>query len=281
MPEETGGGAMPGGVVLLSGGLGGAFLAPALARRLGPGRLTVVVNVGDDIDWHGLRVCPDLDTVLYALAGRFDHDRGWGLADDTFAVASSLTALGGDGRFQVGDQDLATHLLRTQRLRVGHSLTEVATELACRLGIGGAAVLPAADQPNQTRVVLADGRRVGFQDWYVGSQARPRLRAVELAAGPPARAALAALAAADAVIVGPSNPVTSIGAILALAGLRAAVKAVPTRIAVSPVVCCQSPTSPVLRHHARARRRVLATVGSADTPEGAAACYAGDRKSVV
>ncbi len=271
----TGGSRAPSTVVLLSGGLGGASLAPVLARRLGPGRLTVVTNMGDDIDWNGLRVCPDLDTVLYALAGRFDHDRGWGLRDDTFCVASRLAALGGDDRFRVGDHDLATHLFRTQQLRTGHSLTAVAAELASGLGIDGTVVLPATDRPARTHIVLADGRRVGFQDWYVGQQARDSLRAVELSTAPAAPAALAALAAADAVIVGPSNPVTSIGAILSLGGVRAAVEAVPTRIAVTPVVCFQLPSSPVIGHHARARRRVLATIGKADTPGGAAACYTG------
>lgn len=266
-------GAEPGRVVLLSGGLGGARLAPALARRLGPGRLTVVVNVGDDVDWHGLRVCPDLDSVLYALAGCFDHERGWGIAGDTFHVASALAELGGPSWFQVGDLDLATHLRRTALLREGRTLTEVAATLAGALGVGAVTVLPAADEPNPTHLVLADGRRMGFQDWYVAGEARPRLQAVELAAGYAAPQALAALRSAEAVVIGPSNPVTSIGAVLALTGMRSAVAAVPTRFAVSPVVEGAPLSTVAVDHRARARRRVLATAGARDTPAGVARLY--------
>lgn len=266
-------GAEPGRVVLLSGGLGGARLAPALARRLGPGRLTVVVNVGDDVDWHGLRVCPDLDSVLYALAGCFDHERGWGIAGDTCQVASALADLGRPSWFQVGDLDLATHLRRTALLREGRTLTEVAVALADALGVDAVTVLPAADEPNPTHLALADGRRMGFQDWYVAEEARPRLEAVELAAGRGAPRALAALASADAVVIGPSNPVTSIGAMLALAGMRPAVAAVPTRVAVSPVVEGVPLSTDAVDHRARARRRVLATAGARDTPDGVARLY--------
>jgi LPPG:FO 2-phospho-L-lactate transferase len=262
-----------GGTVLLTGGLGGAHLAPALADALGPGRLTVVVNVGDDLDWHGLRVCPDLDTVLYAASGRLDRARGWGLVGETFQARAALERLGEDGWFGVGDRDLATHLLRTERLRAGALLTEVTAELARHLGVRDLTVLPASDVPCPTTLELASGRRVGFQQWYVGAGAVPPIRRVVVARGPAAPAVLAALARADAVVLGPSNPVTSIGAILGLGGVVEALSGAETVVAVSPTVVA-SPPPPAVEHHARARRGVLAASGDADTPAGVAASYA-------
>lgn len=262
-----------GATVLLTGGLGGAHLAPSLARALAPGRLTVVVNVGDDLDWHGLRVCPDLDTVLYAASGQLDRGRGWGLVGETFHARAALERLGEDGWFGVGDRDLATHLLRTERLRAGASLTEVTAELARHLGVGGLTVLPASDVPCPTTLELADGRRVGFQQWYVGTGAVPPVRRVVVARGPAAPAVLAALSRADAVVLGPSNPATSIGTILGLDGVVEALDRVGTVVAVSPTVTATAPAGPV-EHHARARRQVLAATGDADTPAGVAASYA-------
>ncbi len=268
MDQVTGG-----GTVLLTGGLGGAHLAPALARALAPGPLTVVVNVGDDLDWHGLRVCPDLDTVLYAASGRLDRERAWGLVGDTFATRGALEELGEDGWFGVGDRDLATHLLRTERLRAGCSLTAVTAELGRRLGAVGLTVLPASDVPCPTTLELADGRRVGFQEWYVGAGAVPGVRAVLAGRGPAAPAALSALSVADAVVLGPSNPATSIGTILALDGMAEAVARVETVAAVSPTVVAAPPAGAV-EHHTRARRQLLAATGDEDSPAGVAAHYA-------
>lgn len=260
-------------VVLLSGGLGGAHLAPALARVLGPGRLTVVVNVGDDLEWHGLRVCPDIDTVLYALSGRLDRDRGWGRIDETFAARAALQDLGEPAWFGVGDRDLATHLVRTKLLRAGRSLTEVTADLAVRLRAGEPAVVPAAEVPCPTRLELVDGRTTGFQEWYVGLQATAPVRAVEAGRGPASRAALGALARAAAVVLGPSNPVSSIGAILALDGMADAVARAGTVVAVSPTVGTAPPLGAVA-HHALARRQLLAASGDEDTAAGVARHYA-------
>ncbi len=267
-PPVTGG-----RTVLLTGGLGGAHLAPALARALGPGRLTVVVNVGDDLDWHGLRVCPDLDTVLYSLSGRLDAERGWGVVDETFVVRSALQALGEPAWFGVGDRDLATHLVRTELLRAGHTLTEVVAALAGRAWVSDPLVVPAADIPCPTHIELADGRRTGFQEWYVGMGAAVPVRAAEPASGPAAGAALAAVAAADAVVLGPSNPVTSIGTILALDGMAEAVARAGLVVAVSPSVGGVPPTGAVA-HHARARRELLAASGDEDSAAGVAGHYA-------
>jgi LPPG:FO 2-phospho-L-lactate transferase len=261
-------------VVLLSGGLGGARLAPPLRDVLGPGRLTVIANVGDDLDWLGLRVCPDVDSVLYALAGCWDDVRGWGLRDETFAVRDALGELGESQWFNVGDRDLATHLRRSELLRAGATLTEATTALARALGIDDVTVLPAADAPAETRVLTADGRVLHFQEWYVREGAGPRVRAVELATAPAATAALDALATADVVVLGPSNPVASLGAILALDGMRDAVVGVGRRIAVSPVVAAVPPDGEVARHHARARERLLAAEGCPHTPRAIARRYA-------
>jgi LPPG:FO 2-phospho-L-lactate transferase len=130
-------------VVLLTGGLGGARLAPSLRDALGPGRLTVVANVGDDLTWHGLRVCPDLDSVTYSLAGLWDSERGWGLEDETFRVRDALAGLQEPTWFNVGDRDLALHLLRTEQLRTGRSLAQTTQELSRRFGVVDVEVIPA------------------------------------------------------------------------------------------------------------------------------------------
>jgi LPPG:FO 2-phospho-L-lactate transferase len=258
-------------VVLLTGGLGGARLAPALRAALGPGRLTVIANVGDDLDWMGLRVCPDVDSVLYALAGVWDGERGWGRREETFAVRDAL----GNGQwFNVGDRDLATHIRRTAMLRAGRTLTAATEAVAAGLGVDGVRVLPACDEPAQTHVVTADGRRLHFQEWYVREHAEPEIAAVDHARAPAAPSALAALAAADHVILGPSSPVASIAPILALDGMRAAVAAVPRRTAVSPVVAAVEPADAGARHHARARGRLLAAQGCSHEPAAIAALYA-------
>ncbi len=262
-------------VVLLTGGLGGARLAPCLRDALGPGDLTVVANVGDDLSWHGLRVCPDLDSVTYALAGVWDSERGWGLRDETFCVRDEIVALGAAAWFNVGDKDLAHHLLRGDRMREGQTLTDATRELSSHLGVEDVKILPASDEPCETHMLLEDGRLLHFQQWYVGERAKPELREVRLAEGGASSAAIEAIRSADAVILGPSNPVTSIGAILSLDGIRGAVHGAPRRISVSPVVSGIVSENPGVHHHALARRRVLSTVGCADEPGDVSARYAG------
>lgn len=262
-------------VVLLSGGYGGARLAPALVDVLRPARLTIVANVGDDLTWLGMRVCPDVDSLLYALAGVWDADRGWGRRDETFRLRDELVRLGAPGWFGVGDLDLALHLLRAERLARGDTLVRATDHLARHLGVAsGVRVVPASNEPNETRVELADGRVLHFQEWYVRERAGPTLKRVLLARGRPSPEALEALATADAVILGPSNPVSSIGSILALLGVRQAVGRVPTRMAVSPVVVGVPVREEGVRHHAVARERLLATASIADRPAAIASLYA-------
>lgn len=261
-------------VALLAGGLGGARLAPVLARRLGAERLAVIANVGDDLDWMGLRVCPDLDSVSYALAGLWDRERGWGRREETFHARECLKAFGSPSWFGVGDRDLALHLERTRLLGAGQSLTQVTRELAGRLGVQGAEVLPSSDAPSPTRIRLRDGRLLDFQEWYVRERAVPEVAETMFTGAPASTAALAAVTAADAVILAPSNPLTSIGAILSLGGMREAVGRARRRIAVCPVVVGLPSSSPGIDHHARARRRVLEAVGKEDRPASIAGLYA-------
>jgi LPPG:FO 2-phospho-L-lactate transferase len=262
-------------VVLLTGGLGGARLAPHLRDVLGQGKLSIVANVGDNLSWHGLLVCPDLDSVAYALTGLWDSERGWGLRNETFRVRDTLVELHQRPWFNVGDRDLALHLLRTDHLRSGHSLTRATQQLSRRFGITNVEVLPASDESSETYVLLEDGRLLHFQEWYVRERADPQLREVRLAGGVASKAAVHALESADAVILGPSNPITSIGAVLALDGIEEAIRSAPRRIAVSPVVVGVEPNDAGVRHHALARRQALATVGRPDAPGAIAGLYTG------
>ncbi|HSD11865.1 MAG TPA: 2-phospho-L-lactate transferase CofD family protein [Candidatus Binatia bacterium] len=261
--------------MLLAGGLGGARLAPALARVLGPGRLTVVANVGDDLEWMGLRVCPDLDSIAYALAGLWNRRRGWGRRGETFRVRAGLAALDNATWFGVGDRDLALHLERTRLLQSGRTLTEATRALVDRLGVRGVDVVPASDAPAGTRFRLRDGRLLSFQEWYVREHARAPVIETLLARAPASSAALRALAAAAVVVLAPSNPITSIGAILALRGMKPAVRTVPRCLAVSPVVLRRPSSSRAIAHHARARRHVLEAAGGSDCPDAIARRYAG------
>ena len=263
-------------VVLLAGGLGGARLAPALARELEPRALTVVANVGDDLDWMGLRVSPDLDSIVYSLAGLWHRERGWGRRDETFVVRAALHGLGraeAPSWFGVGDRDLALHLLRSRMLGDGKTLTSATSDIAKRLGVDSAAVVPASDEPSATRVRLRDERTVDFQEWYVRDAARPEVVETLLSTSPASPAALEALSRAEAVVFAPSNPVTSIGAILALGGMREAVARAPRRIAVSPVAAGRPSQNPTVEHHARARARVLRAIGCQDRPAAIAGRY--------
>ncbi len=261
-------------IVLLSGGFGGARLVTALRESVASGRLSVIANTGDDLTWFGLRICPDVDAVLYSLAGRWNAEAGWGRRGETFRTRDALADLDAPPWFNVGDLDLAFHLLRTDMLRSGKTLTEATHELARRLRVRGATVLPASDQPQETHVVLEDGRLLHFQEWYVRESAHPVVREVRIPPGPASPAALEALRDADAVIIGPSNPVSSIGPILSRHGLSDVVRQVRRRIAVCPVVLGVNPPDAAVSHHARARQRLLTAGGAADTPGAIAARYA-------
>jgi LPPG:FO 2-phospho-L-lactate transferase len=196
-------------VVALSGGIGGAKLAVGLQKVLAPGCLLVVANVGDDFEHIGLRISPDLDTLLYTLAGLDDPVRGWGRRDETWTFMRALETLGGPTWFKLGDADLATHVERTRRLAAGEPLSAIMTEFGCRLGIA-TRVLPATDDAVRTKVKTDQGW-LDFQDYFVRRRCEPRVHAIEFDGAETARpqpAVLAALADPQlrAVIVCPSNP---------------------------------------------------------------------------
>lgn len=225
-----------GPVTLLSGGVGGARLGRGLAAVASPGTLTVVVNVGDDEQVYGLRVSPDLDTVAYTIAGR-EGPQGWGVAGDTFAVMGHLATLGVDTRFRVGDADLALNLARTAGLRSGEALSAVTARLAGSLGLA-CRLLPATDDPVQTRLRTDTGEWLSFQDYFVLRGHRDQVTEVRYegaATARPAPGVLDAIAAADLVVIAPSNPPLSIWPILAVPGIREAVTAARRVVAVSPL----------------------------------------------
>lgn len=262
-------------IVLLSGGLGGARLVTALSESVASGPLSVIANTGDDLIWFGLRICPDVDAILYSLAGVWNAEEGWGRRGETFRTRDALTNLGSRPWFNVGDLDLAFHLLRSELLYSGKTLTEATRELARRLRVRGVTVIPASDQPHETHVMLQDGRLMHFQEWYVKEGAHPLVRQVRVPHGPASPAALDALRDADAVILGPSNPMSSIGPILSRDGLSELVRQARCRIAVCPVVLGAGPPDAAVSHHALARQRLLAAAGAVDTPGGIAKLYVG------
>jgi LPPG:FO 2-phospho-L-lactate transferase len=241
-------------VTVLAGGVGGARftrgLRHLLAQRLPDGsggttaEITVIVNTGDDMWLHGVRVCPDLDTVMYTLGGAVHEDQGWGRRDESSRASADLAGydLGWEW-FTLGDLDLATHLARTELLRAGLPLSQV-TERLCRRWNPGARILPMSDQPVETHVVVDDGhggeRLVHFEEWWVRHHAAlPALRfeLVGLADATPAPGVLDAIAGADVVVLPPSNPVVSVGTILAIPGVREALASTAAPVVgVSPII---------------------------------------------
>lgn len=224
----------------LAGGVGGARLAAGLEASLRGtgGELSVVVNTADDFDLWGLRICPDLDTVMYTLAGIANPETGWGVAGETFATLEMLAAYGEDTWFLLGDRDLATHLLRTERLRRGEPLTQVTEALARGLGLGSR-LLPMSDEPVATGIHTPEGP-LEFQEYFVRRGQRDEVLAVELRgiqAARPTAAVREAVAGSDAVVLCPSNPLVSLGPILSLPGMREALSSSPApKVAVSPIV---------------------------------------------
>ncbi len=240
-------------IVALTGGVGGAKLALGLDCLFPAGRLACVVNTGDDFDHLGLRICPDVDTLMYTLAGCSDPERGWGRADETWSFMHVLESLGGPGWFRLGDGDLAVHVERTHRLRTGESLTAVTARLARALGIG-TVVLPMTDQPVATRVLTTEGR-LDFQDYFVARRAEPRITGIEFSgheSAQPTQAVRSALASPglQAIVLCPSNPWLSMDPILSVPGMRSAVRSagVPV-VAVCPLIAGRSvkgPTSKIM-----------------------------------
>lgn len=242
----------PGTYVALSGGVGGAKLALGLSRVLGPS-LSVVVNTGDDFDHLGLRICPDLDSVLYKLAGLSDEERGWGRAGETWSFMDALAGLGGETWFRLGDKDLALHVERTRLLGEGDTLSRVSARIARRLGIASA-ILPMTDDAVSTEVDTSEGR-LAFQRYFVERQCQPTLHGLHYAGARIARLTddvARALKAPElrAIIICPSNPYLSIDPILSVPPLLAAIRAagVPV-VAVSPIIggaAVKGPTAKIM-----------------------------------
>jgi len=239
-----------GHVLALSGGVGGAKLAAGLAAVLPAERLTIAVNTGDDFEHLGLTICPDIDSVVYALAGLNDTARGWGVVDETWQAMAMLRALGAPDWFNLGDRDLGMHLARTMRLRGGESLSDVTLALSRALGIGHR-IAPMSDAPVRTQVETEAGW-IDFQHWFVGEQCRPAVRGIRFDGLPAAPSPVfrEALSRPDlaAIVICPSNPFVSVDPILALEGVRDALlgRKIPI-VAVSPLVGGQAIKGPLAK----------------------------------
>jgi LPPG:FO 2-phospho-L-lactate transferase len=256
-------------VAVLSGGVGGARFVQGLVDVVEPSDVTVIGNVGDDLEVLGLHVSPDLDSILYALAGLNDMRRGWGRADETWRVLETVRSLGGEAWFQLGDLDLGLHLVRTQALRAGEPLSSVTLRLAAALGIE-LRLLPATDDRLRTWIRTPSGE-FSFQEWFVARGHRDEVDAVRFEGEESATAApgvLEAIADADVILLAPSNPYVSIGPILAVASIREALAArrVPS-VAVSPLIGGRAVKGPA--------DRMLARLAGGTSPAHVAGAYSG------
>jgi LPPG:FO 2-phospho-L-lactate transferase len=254
-------------VCALAGGVGGAKLAAGLQDVLQPGELTIVVNTADDFELWGLRICPDLDTVMYTLAGIANPQTGWGVQGESFGALDMLASYGEETWFKLGDRDLATHVLRTARLHAGETLTGITTNLSAALGVGSS-ILPMCDEPVATVLDTPDGP-LEFQEYFVRRGQRDEVIGVDLRGFEGARptdAVSRALAAADVVVLCPSNPVVSIGPILAVPGMQKALAASRApKVAVSPLVGGRALKGPA--------DRMLDTLGYEVSATGVARIY--------
>jgi LPPG:FO 2-phospho-L-lactate transferase len=255
-------------ITALAGGTGAAKLLRGLARLIDSRDLTVVVNTGDDAEIWGLHVSPDLDTVCYTLAGVIDERKGWGLTGESFNALDQIARFGEPAWFNLGDRDLATHLHRTRLLREGRTLSQVTQAVASALGVT-ARILPMSDQPVRTRILGPDGW-LAFQEYFVREKAQVDVRAVSYAGAPrahPAPGVVDAITTADAVLVCPSNPITSVGPILAVPGLVEALRATEAAVAaVSPIVGGDAVSGPA--------GRLMASAGLPVSAAGVARAYA-------
>jgi len=226
-------------VVVLAGGVGAARFLRGLVTVVPPEDITVVVNVGDDIELYGLRICPDLDTITYSLTGLVHPEQQWGRADERFTVRDELLRLGDEPWFTLGDRDLALHLHRSAMLRGGAPLSAVTADVARRHGLA-LRLLPVTDDGLTTRIHTTDGRDLHFQEWWVGERAVPDVARVEFRGAEealPAPDVVEAILDADAVIVAPSNPVVSVAPITAVPAVAAALATTPARVVgISPII---------------------------------------------
>jgi LPPG:FO 2-phospho-L-lactate transferase len=256
-------------VVVLSGGVGGARFVRGVTEVAAPSEVTVVGNVGDDVEVLGLHVSPDLDSIFYMLAGLNDEERGWGRAGESWRALDTVAALGGEAWFRLGDLDLGLHLVRTQALRAGAPLSEVTARIAAALGVE-TPVLPATDDRLRTWLATPAGE-FAFQEWFVARGHRDEvdgLRFEGAESAVPAPGVLDALAAADLLLLAPSNPYVSLAPILAVPGLREALAArrVPC-VAVSPLIGGRAVKGPA--------DRMLARLAGGTSPRHVAGCYPG------
>jgi LPPG:FO 2-phospho-L-lactate transferase len=237
-------------ILALAGGVGGAKLAEGLARALGPRELAIAVNTGDDFEHLGLRISPDLDTVMYTLGGIANPETGWGQSGETWSFMEALGKLGGPAWFRLGDRDLATNVERTRRLAGGETLSDVTRALCERLGVRHA-VVPMSDEAVSTRVRTDEGW-LDFQHYFVREQCRPAVREVqyegrEAARPSPGLAAALANPALEGIVICPSNPWLSVAPILGLPGMRESVRASRAVVAVSPIVAGQAIKGPAAK----------------------------------
>jgi LPPG:FO 2-phospho-L-lactate transferase len=256
-------------IAVLSGGVGGARFLRGLIGVVDPLDVSIVGNVGDDVEVLGLRVSPDLDSILYTLTGLADDERGWGRADESWRALETVAELGGASWFRLGDRDIGLHLVRTELLREGVPLSEVTERIAHALGLR-AALLPATDDPLRTFLETPAGT-FPFQTWFVARGHRDEVDAVHFAGAPeavPAPGVLDALRGADLIVIAPSNPYVSVGPILAVEEIRDALvsRRVPC-VAVSPLVGGRAVKGPA--------DRMLARLAGGTTPEHVASCYDG------
>jgi LPPG:FO 2-phospho-L-lactate transferase len=256
-------------IVALAGGVGGAKMAQGLQAALAPGDLTVIVNTADDFELYGLHISPDLDTVMYTLAGIADPVQGWGVADDTRHTLDAIARYGREPWFLLGDQDFATHLLRTERLRAGEPLSRVTRDLAVALGVASR-IVPMTDDPVATLIETPAGR-LEFQDYFVARRQSDDVLGVAFAGIEHVTAhpdALAAIRAAEAIVIAPSNPVVSVAPILTTPGIRATLDdAAAPIVAISPIVGGRALKGPAAS--------MLATLGHDVSALGVARLYAG------
>jgi LPPG:FO 2-phospho-L-lactate transferase len=252
-------------LVVLAGGLGGSRCVDALARAAGPEAVTVVGNVGDDLEFLGLHVSPDLDTILYTLAGLLDEGPGWGVRDETYNALCLAEQLGEETWFTLGDRDIGLHLVRTHLLRAGVPLSEVTRRIGESLGVR-VRLLPATDDPLRTKIVTAEGE-LDFQQWFVARRHADAVHEVRYdgaEASRPAPGVLDAIAEAELVVIAPSNPFVSVHPILAVPGIRAAVQE-KRAAAVSPLVGGKAIRGPLAE--------MMTSLGHEPSARGVAALY--------
>ncbi len=254
-------------IVMLAGGVGASKLILGFSKLVSPDQLTVIGNTGDDIELFGLRICPDLDTILYTLCGKVNPETGWGIGEDSFHCLKALQELGGEGWFQLGDRDLATHIWRTSLLKQGHSLTQV-TDLLCRTFKVNYKLLPMTDSFVPTYLVTDQGE-LHLQEYLVRERCRPilkELRYSNIEQAEPAPGVADAILKAEAVLLCPSNPFISIGPILAVPGIRELlVQTQAPVVAVTPIVNQRALKGPTAK--------MLSELGYAVSPTAIAGIY--------